>query len=217
MQIVLIAGMNRLDWFQKIVLSVALIASFEVFAKDLGSIGTTYPIIERDLVEVIHERIKEKTESGELDRLHEGMRDRSKNYAKRPPGSSLPRALEYRAVEINPVYTLEKDLTDADGKVLFKAGTKVNPLEVKPLSKMLCFIDGDDPDQVVWLKTYCAQDIRNKMILVGGDYLAVSEQMGMRLYFDQRGYLVERFGIQAVPAVIRQSGKVLYVEEFPIK
>lgn len=55
------------------------------------------------------------------------------------------------------------------------------------------------------------------MILVSGDFLAVTEQIGMRLYFDQRGYLVERFGIQAVPAVIRQSGKVLYVEEFPIK
>ena len=115
------------------------------------------------------------------------------------------------------MYTLEKDITDADGKILFKAGTKVNPLEVKPLTKTLCFIDGDDPEQVTWLETYCGKDARNKLILVNGDYLAVTEKTGMRLYFDQRGYLVERFGIKAVPAVIRQSGKVLYVEEFPVK
>lgn len=196
---------------------VVLIASFDAAGRDLGVIGNTHPIIERDLIEVIHERIQEKTESGELGDLHDGMTNNAKGYAKRPLGVDLPRAEEYRAVEVSPLYTLEKDITDAEGKVLFKAGTKVNPLEIKPLTKTLCFINGDDPDQVAWLKHFCAKDIRNKMILVNGDYLAVTEELGMRLYFDQRGYLVERFGIQAVPAVIRQSGKVLYVEEFPIQ
>lgn len=210
--------MNKSVGYLKAASLVALIASCNAaLAKDLGVIGKSYPIIERDLVEVIHERIQQKTESGELDAMHQGMRDRSKGYARRPPGVSLPRAQEYRAVEINPLYTLDRDITDADGKVLFTAGTQVNPLEVNPLTKVLCFIDGDDPAQVNWLQNYCAKDIRNKMILVNGDFLAVSEQIGMRLYFDQRGYLVERFGIQAVPAVIRQSGKVLYVEDFPIK
>jgi len=196
---------------------VALIASCDASAKDFGVIGKTYPIIERDLIEVIHERIQQKKESGELDALHRGMAERSKGYARRPPGVALPRAEEYRVTEVNPVYTLEKDITDADGKVIFKAGTKVNPLEVNPLTKTLCFIDGDDPEQVIWLKTYCGKDLRNKLIMVNGDYLAVTEKTGMRIYFDQRGYLVERFGIKAVPAVIRQNGKVLYVEEFPIK
>jgi len=205
-----------LGGFLKIASLVALIASFDVIAKDLGVIGPSYPVIERDLIEVIHERIQQKTASGELGELHNGLKDRTKNYAKRPPGVSLPRALEYRAVEINPVYTLDKDITDADGKVIFKAGTKVNPLEVNPLTKTLCFIDGDDPEQVSWMKEYCSADIRNKMILVNGDYLGLTEKLNLRLYFDQRGYLVERFGIKAVPAVIRQSGKVLYVEEFPI-
>lgn len=209
--------MNRSVGYLRAASLVALIASCNATAKDLGVIGNTYPVIERDLIEVIHERIQQKTESGELDALHQGMTDRSKEYARRPPGVALPRAQEYRAIEVNPLYTLEKDITDADGKILFKAGTKVNPLEVKPLTKTLCFIDGEDPEQVTWLETYCGKDARNKLILVNGDYLAVTEQTGMRLYFDQRGYLVERFGIKAVPAVIRQSGKVLYVEEFPVK
>lgn len=195
---------------------VWLTASCDALAKDLGTIGKTYPITEPDMIEVIHNRITDKAESGELDQLHQDMQTRSKNYARRPPGVVLPRSQAYRAVEINPLYTLEQDIIDAEGKLLFKAGTKVNPLEIHPLTKMLCFIDGDDPDQVIWLETYCAQDIRNKMILVNGDYLAVTQEMGMRLYFDQRGYLVERFGIKSLPAVIRQSGRVLYLEEFPI-
>ncbi|MCZ2802553.1 type-F conjugative transfer system protein TraW [Vibrio alginolyticus] len=216
MKIALIAVMNKLAGYLKKASLVVLFVSCNAFASDLGVIGKTYPIIERDLIDVIHERIEEKTKSGELDELHQGMKDRSKEYASRPPGIDLPRAKEYRAVEVNPVYTLEEDIVDAEGKVLFKAGTKVNPLEIRPLTKTLCFIDGDDPVQVTWMQTYCAKDPRNKLILVNGDFQIVSKQTGLRLYFDQRGYLVGRFGITAVPAVIRQSGKVLYVEEFPI-
>lgn len=195
---------------------VALIASFDSFSKDLGVIGKTYPIIENNLIETIHKRLASKQKNGELDEIHNGMKQRAKNYVSRPTGVFLKRATEYRAVEINPVYTLDKDIFDADGKLLFKAGTKVNPLEIKPLTKILCFIDGDDKEQVLWLKKYCSKDVRNKMILVNGDYAKASKEMGMRLYFDQRGYLVNRFGIKSVPAVVRQSGKALYVEEFPV-
>ena len=209
--------MNKLIGFIKVASLAVLIGSSSVLARDLGVIGATYPIIERDLIEVIHERIQQKTESGELDALNKALKDNAKQQARRPPGVLLPTAQAYRAIEINPIYTLDNDITDAEGKVIFKAGTQVNPLEVKPLTKTLCFIDGDDPEQVKWLQNYCAKDSLNKLILVNGDYLALSNQLNLRIYFDQRGYLVERFGIKAVPAVIRQSGKVLYVEEFPVK
>lgn len=195
---------------------VVLIASFDATANDLGLIGPSYPIIERDLIEVIQGRIRDKIEAGELDALHQELIEDSKNYAARPPGTALPRAQVYRAVEINPLYTLEQDIIDADGKVLFKAGTQVNPLTLKPLTKMLCFIDGDDLQQVTWLVTHCAADSSNKLILVNGDFLAITQQLGRRLYFDQQGFLVDRFAIQSLPAVIRQSGEVLYLEEFPI-
>lgn len=209
--------MNLSVGYLKVALLVVLIASSDdVLAKDLGRIGPSYPIIERDLIEVIHERIQNKIEAGELDALHQGLIEDSKSYATRPSGVTLPRALVYRAVEINPVYTLEQDITDGDGKLLFKAGTQVNPLHYKPLSKMLCFIDGDDLQQVAWVKTHCSEDLANKLILVDGDYLAITKQLNRRLYFDQRGYLVDRFDIRSLPAVIRQSGEVLYLEEFPI-
>jgi conjugal transfer pilus assembly protein TraW len=209
--------MTKLIGFIKVASLVVLIASSSVFARDLGVIGVTYPIIERDLIEVIHERIQEKTKSGELDALNKELKETAKQRARRPLGVLLPTAQVYRAIEINPIYTVDKDITDADGKVIYKAGTQINPLEVKPLTKTLCFIDGDDPEQVKWLQNYCAKNRLNKLILVNGDYLALSNQLNLRIYFDQRGYLVGRFGIKAVPAVIRQSGQVLYVEEFPVK
>ena len=198
-------------------LLVALIGfSSQSIAKDLGVIGPTYSILERDLVELIRERLTEKTASGEVARLNEELRNRGRNYAAKPPGSKLPRAVEYSATQIDPVYTLDRDITDASGKILFFRGTKVNPLEIKPLTKTLCFIDGYDKEQVEWMQRFCAANKRNKLILVDGDYLALAEKTKLRLYFDQRGYLINRFGITALPAVVRQSGSSLYVETFHV-
>lgn len=58
--------MNKSVGYLKAASLVALIASCNAaLAKDLGVIGKSYPIIERDLVEVIHERIQQKTESAD--------------------------------------------------------------------------------------------------------------------------------------------------------
>lgn len=205
--------------FHLIRLLVALYAFFSslVFANDLGVIGKVYEITERDLLEVMHERMNQKMESGEMDQIYKGMQDDFKQYAMRPPGIKLPRATEYRATEISPLYTLDRDIVDADGKLLFKAGTQVNPLEVNPLTKALCFIDGDDVEQVEWMLKYCTNHEPNKLILVNGDVGRLMKELNRRLYFDQRQILVNKFEIAALPAVVRQSGTVLYVEEFPIK
>lgn len=200
----------------KIILLVALIAFSKGYAKDLGVVGKTYPIMEEDMVLAIKNKLQAMQDSGELDEKNQELVKRSKGYVKRPSGVVLPRTQEYRAVKVDPTYTLQKDITDADGMVLFKAGTQINPLDYKPLNRTLCFIDADDQEQVQWLQSYCFNDQMYKMILVNGDYLETSKQLGKRLYFDQRGYLVSTFGIQAVPAVIRQSGRYLYVEEFEI-
>src|SRR5690606_30582915 len=129
----------KLAGYLKAASLAALIASSNASANDLGVIGATYPVIERDLVEVIQERLRQKMEAGELDDLHQGMVEGAKDYVRRPPGVVLPRAHKYRALEISPQYTLDQDIVDAEGKILFKAGTQVNPLEIKPLTKVLCF------------------------------------------------------------------------------
>lgn len=199
----------------KLILLVLLFASFSLSAKDLGIIGQAYPIIEKDLIEVMMARAQEKIDNGGLEEIHDELKSNTKKYVATPPGIKLPKTTQYRAVEINPVYTVPKDITDADGNIIAKAGTTVNPLEIKPLNKILCFIDGNDEEQIQWMLKHCTEDSRNKLILVNGNYAELSEKYNIRLYFDQKQVLINRFEIQSVPAVIRQSGKVLYLEEFP--
>jgi conjugal transfer pilus assembly protein TraW len=201
----------------KIVLLVGLFVCSNVLAKDLGVIGPSYPIAEENIMMVLKNRLLQKEQSGELALLHNEWLNRSKNYVKRPTGIFLPRAKQYRVFSVDPVYTLDRDLFDAKGVLLFKKGARVNPLVIQPVKGMLCFIDGDDVDQVVWLKNYCAKEPLSRMILVKGDYLRLSQNMNKRLYFDQQGKLIARLDIQALPAVVRARNQVLYVEEFPLE
>jgi conjugal transfer pilus assembly protein TraW len=208
--------MRILAGFLKVALLVACTASFSASANDLGQMGKTYPIAESDLIETIKAKLAERQASGELDALNKKWQNDGKQYVRRPPGKALPRATEYRAFAVDPTYTVPNDIKDTDGKVLYKAGFTFNPLQVKPLTRTLCFIDGDDPDQVNWLERYCSNAVSFKRILINGDFLEVSKKTKARIYFDQRGFLLSHFRIEAVPAVVRQSRELLYVEEFKL-
>lgn len=206
--------MRTLVGFLKLVSLAACIAFSKAHATDLGNLGKTYPIAEKDLVEVIKSKLEEKKANGELDKLNQELTDRSKAYVRRPPGRKLPRAADYKAFAIDPTYTVPEDIRDAEGNLLYPAGLQFNPLKVKSLTKVLCFIDGDDPEQVLWMQKICDGEQQYKLILVNGDYNDVTKRVGKRIYFDQYGTLVDKFRIEAVPAIVRQSGDYLYVEEF---
>lgn len=212
--------MRKLDLFQRVLLLAVLIgcSSAPCIASqgtDLGVLGDTYDIEETDIVELIKRRIIEKKESGELDQLHDDMKSRAKSYARRPPGSDLPRASKYEVTEIVPQYTLKEDQYLPDGSLLYPKGTTVNPLKIKALTKMLCFIDADDSEQLRWAIDHCTDKPEDKVILTKGDTVEAGKALDKHVYFDQLG-LVDRLGIEALPATLRQEGKALYVEEHPI-
>ena len=74
---------------------------------------------------------------------------------------------------------------------------------------MLLFIDGDDPGQKAWAHSKIqkaeTREQKIKLILVKGAPLALSEELGLPVYFDQGGILVKKLGIHHVPAVVRQA------------
>lgn len=208
--------MHKSTWFIAIALSAALIGSSS-HARDLGTIGPSYAILERSLLDVIQERLRERMKDGFLEKQRRKLTERSKRYITRPHGIQLPRTEAYRAHTVSLEFVTTENITDGSGRVLYPVGTRVNPLVFQSLTKTLCFVDGDDPDQVAWLNRHCSDSLKYKLILVRGDYPKVAEQLDRRLYFDQRGYLVGRFKIQGLPATVRQKDDMLYVEEFPLR
>ena len=139
----------------------------------------------------------------------------------------IPRIFTY-----DPSFVLAKDLQDHQGKVFHKAGTRINPLIIKPLTKALLYIDGSDPAQLAWVERQLKKDAHAKVILVKGSPFKLMETMNWHrqtrpgaspglvtpVYFDQAGVSVKKFGIRHVPARVIQKlaspdGEVLEISE----
>ena len=184
-------------------------------AIDLGTLGPTYPIAEPDLLRVIQDRLRAKERSGELARMEAEARSRSIQVVEHPsPVSGLTATRVPRTFYFDPTYTLERNLLDAQGHVLFPAGTRTNPLEIVALSRHLLFFDARDALQVHHARTLMSHyQGRVKPILVGGSYLDLMRSWQMPVYYDQQGVLTQRLGITQVPALVSQEGLRLRIDE----
>jgi conjugal transfer pilus assembly protein TraW len=109
---------------------------------------------------------------------------------------------------------LKSDITDELGNVIIKSGTKVNPLTHTSLRSILLFYDGDVKDQVNWA---IRQDRffqgKTKLILVNGFISKQIQLFKKRIYFDQYGRLTNKLQIKYVPAIARQEGLRIRVQE----
>lgn len=188
-------------------------------ATNLGTIGPTYPVAEKNLLDVIMARLRAKEASGELKRHELEARDRAAYAVNNPrPVDGLRRAQAARTFYFDPTFTLQSNVVDGTGAVLFPAGTRKNPLEVVSLSKHLLFFDARDPGQVARARELIEHyQGKVKPILVGGSYLDLMKRWNKPVFYDQDGTLVRKFGIAAVPAIVSQEGQRLRIDEVPVR
>jgi conjugal transfer pilus assembly protein TraW len=183
-------------------------------ARDYGQRGAVFPLIERDLLEQIHARLKAMEASGETARLNEELKRRTIARVNRPdPVAGLVHSSAHRRWTFDPTITLAADIRGARGELIHAAGTMVNPLDSVQLRSPLLFLDGDDPEQLAWA---LSEDRNAKLILVKGAPLELMKARQRRFYFDQGGKLTAKFGIRAVPARVRQQGRLLEVSEIAL-
>lgn len=177
-------------------------------------IGTVYPVIEPDMVAWMKEQVSRQLTPERINELKKEQHKAARQYAERPAGTSLPRTQEPATRWFDPSMTVPYDLRDHEGRLIHAAGTTINPLDWRPLTRQLLFIDGDDSQQVTWAEAMGAKDIgRAMVILVSGPPLELGRRWQRQVFFDQKGILIEKFGIQQVPASVRQDGKQLRIDE----
>ena len=180
----------------------------------LGTIGPTYGIAEPHLLADIERRLREKERSGELQRLIDEARARAAEAARSPaPIEGLRTTEAARTFYVDPTFTLDRNIVDAQGRLLFAAGTLKNPLDVVSLTRQLLFFDARDPKQVRRARDLMAGNMAVKPILTGGSYLDLMKSWRVPVYYDQQGVLTRRLGIRQVPALVSQEGSRLRVDE----
>jgi conjugal transfer pilus assembly protein TraW len=176
---------------------------------DLGTFGQTYPIIENDLLEVIEGRVKKIDQNA----LNQKMAQHVKNKVLNPVPLPLGSATENRVFFYDPSFFVGKDIRDHKGNIMWKARTRVNPLEHTSLSAPMLFFDGSDESHLQWA---LAENSSSRLILTKGSPLQLEEKIERPVFFDQQAILTKKLKIQFIPARVTQEGMVLKIEEIDL-
>jgi conjugal transfer pilus assembly protein TraW len=111
-------------------------------------------------------------------------------------------------------YTLDQDLVDGNGKVIYPRGFTFNPLDYVSFPGGLLVIDGDDPSQIKWFKqTPYATNHKVRLLLAGGYAFQLTEQLKRSVFYlvDE---IAERLQLAAAPSLVIQKDNMLQVREF---
>ena len=179
---------------------------------NLGEFGRTYPIAEQDALAELESR------AASID-WEKSMREKAiesaRNY--RPDNvPDLPRATKNGSFKVDMTYTLDFDIPNGDGGILYPKGFQFNPLDYTPVKEILIVLNAEDPDQLEWFKKSEYRDNADVYLLITkGSYIDLSNQLKRPVYYALPN-IVDRFNVRAVPSVIRQADKMMEVKELVI-
>ena len=170
----------------------------------LEPVGPTSAVIETDLAEALRQRAV----SVDVERLRSAQ-------ARYQPANlqALPQATKDATTMVDLTHTLEQDVQDANGQVLYPAGFTFNPLRYVSLSGALVVIDGSDPEQVAWFKgSPYGSNRRALLLLSGGVAAALRDELRRPV-----AYLTEDIArplqLRAVPSIVVERDNQLMIRE----
>ena len=170
----------------------------------LEPVGPTSAVVETDL----GEELRQRAVRVDVERL------RSAQAHYQPANlQALPRATKDATTMVDLTHTLEEDMQDANGQVLYPAGFTFNPLRYVSLSGALVVIDGSDPEQVAWFKGSPYGANRRALLLLSGG-LAAALRDGLQrpvAYLTQD--IAQRLQVRAAPSVVVERDNQLVIRE----
>lgn len=195
-----------------VVIVICLVSS--VNAKNVGLVGQTYEIAEQDALKEIQQHVAEADWKSILNK--QKLKKMAKNY--RPHDlRSVKRATSDAVFTVDLTYTLDYDIHDKNGAVLYPKGYSFNPLQYVTMPTLLVFIDGTDKRQIAWFKASpYAKDINTMLLLTGGSYYDALNALKVPVYYATADIL-DKFNVRHVPSAARQNGTLMEVHEFDVE
>lgn len=191
---------------------VLLLLSSPLYAKNLGVLGSIFEIKEADMLEMMTKKLNHMQNSGAIAYHQNQLLAKTKDVLQTPyPVSGLINTVNPRTFSWDPSITFSYDIKNHQNQLIYKKGTRINPLETVSFRGQWLFINGDDTKQRDWAASN--YKMGDKLILVQGSPLQLMKSLNLPLYFDQQGLLTRKIGIQQIPARVYQEGAVLKVEE----
>lgn len=193
--------------------SLQLVMASIVTARDLGTFGAVYDIVENDTLKEIEEKAKSVDFSKAMDRNALVSRAREFTPEDVKETRMIGPARKYRTFLVDMTYILERDIKDDKGNIIYPAGYTLNPLNYVAYPRTLVILNGRRREQIRWFEgSSYAKDAQVTLLLTDGSYSGLSRSLKRPVFYASTR-LIEAFGIQAVPSVVRQSGAYMEVTE----
>ena len=198
----------------RVLILIALLLPSVTNGGSLGVYGKQWEIGESDLLASFQNKAADYERDGRAEKIKKEMKDKTRWRIENPkPVAGIKTTVEARKYLYDPSFVVEKSVTDHRGNIIVAAGTTISPLKYSPLTKPLLLIDARDKRQVEFAENYTKSEPRTKLILVAGSWADLTRKYKRQVFFDQAGRIVKKFQIKQVPAIIKQSGEVLEIEE----
>ena len=170
----------------------------------LDTVGKTYPIVEQDITK----ELQQKASTIDLDALFNA-------HDRYQPANlhTLPRASSDRMFTVDLTHSLDHDIKDGQGNLLYPQGFSFNPLQYAGLSGGLVVIDGSDPEQIDWLKGSPYFKNHRAILLLSGGYAAPLKQELQRPVYYLTHDIAARLQLKAAPSVVVEQDNKLTVWE----
>jgi len=181
---------------------------------DLGARGPVMEIAERDLIEVMQER------AAGLD-LESRKEQTIKTYWERATFTELAAAEKPSRRTIDPTVVIARALKDQNGKVIVPAGTRINPLDMRPFTLRLVVFNPTRKAELEWVKSLMPVSGAEVMYLA----TAMDREDGWKQLesienaLDAPVYLLQpdirqRFELRRTPSIVTAENRQFVVEEF---
>ncbi len=196
-----------------VVAFLCLLTASAAVARDLGTFGAVYDIVEKDALKELEEKAKSVDFSKAVDRktLVKKARDFIPEDVKEM--KDIGPARKDRMFLVDMTYTLQRDIKDDKGNIVYPAGYSFNPLNFVSYPRTLVILNGKRPADVRWFEeSSYAKDAQVTLLLTDGSYSELSRSL-KRPVFYASAKLIGAFRIQALPSVVRQSGAYMEVTE----
>ena len=184
---------------------------------DLGARGTTYPVVEEDMLEKIQNAAKN------FDFTAWGQRAQSQFWAGKK-FMELPKATIARERTIDPTVEVKKDIVTPDGQVIAHQGERYNPMEGVGFHQTLLIFNATDQDQVDFAVAYAKAHAESKVTMIatemdrekGWDGFAdVQNKIGRAVYLMNQ-LIEDTFHIEHVPSLVTARDLAFVVTEVPV-
>jgi conjugal transfer pilus assembly protein TraW len=181
-------------------------AGYAGITKHLGVLGRTYPVIEPDLMEELRQSAiaVEKKWTPLLTHPHD--------YQPKDL-HPLPRASTDKTFLVDMLFTLDHDISDGKGNIVYPKGFSFNPLNHIAFSGDLLVLDGSDPEQLAWWEQSPYFDATNLRLLLSGGKAGELGARYQRPFYYLTKVMAERLQLQAVPSLVLRKNNQLEVRE----